>query len=111
MTKYTIKRRDEETECCYCAYPLFIGDKAYMSADEQSVYCSKVCAGVEEPKPHQMIDQTIYDPDWEDAGVQERWNQFVGAEEPKRSSMIEADSKATYGKREPKGVQAGCFDV
>ena len=78
MTKYTIKRRDEETECCYCAYPLFIDDTVYMSADEREVFCSKACAG---------------------------------AEEPKRSSMIEADSKATYGKREPKGVRAGCFDV
>jgi len=43
MTTYTIKRRDEETECSDCAYPLFIDDKAYMSKDEKSVYCSKTC--------------------------------------------------------------------
>jgi hypothetical protein len=45
MTTYTIKKRDEETECSYCAYPLYIEDKAYMSDDERNVYCSKVCAG------------------------------------------------------------------
>jgi hypothetical protein len=57
MIKYTIKRRDEETECCYCAYPLFIGDTAYMSADERNVYCSKACAGVTEPAAESMLEK------------------------------------------------------
>ncbi len=43
MTKYTIKKRNEETECCYCGYPLYVEDTAYLSKDERRVYCSKVC--------------------------------------------------------------------
>lgn len=55
MTKYTITRRDEETECSYCAYPLYIEDTAYMSDDERRVYCSRVCARGMEREEAPMI--------------------------------------------------------
>jgi hypothetical protein len=39
--RYCIRHRDEEAECCYCGYPLFVGDYAYEYG--LAVYCSKGC--------------------------------------------------------------------
>jgi hypothetical protein len=45
MERYTIKDRSEESECQYCGYPLYVGDRAMEHND--GVYCSKTCANSE----------------------------------------------------------------
>lgn len=39
-------------------------------------------------KPIPQIDQTIYDPNWEDEGVQARWNEFVSATAPDFNTQL-----------------------
>jgi hypothetical protein len=38
-TPYTINDITEETYCDSCGAPLFVGDRAYPSTDETSVFC------------------------------------------------------------------------
>ena len=40
--KYEIKKKEEETECSYCAVPLYVGDRVFYW--EEIPYCSEVCA-------------------------------------------------------------------
>jgi hypothetical protein len=39
--RYRISRRDEEADCCDCAYPLGVGDEAYEYA--LGAFCSVTC--------------------------------------------------------------------
>ncbi len=42
--KYKIQKREEETECSYCAFPLYIGDSVLYR--EEKPYCSEKCANL-----------------------------------------------------------------
>ena len=43
LEKLTIAR-DNETQCCYCGFPLYHGDVAQYNDDNGNIYCSSVCA-------------------------------------------------------------------
>ncbi len=38
-TRYTIHDITEETSCDWCGCPLYIGDRAYPTTDENAVFC------------------------------------------------------------------------
>lgn len=42
LSKYIIRRWQDETQCDWCGYPLYIGDVAYMDTSNK-VYCGKKC--------------------------------------------------------------------
>jgi hypothetical protein len=48
MNKYVIRRREEETECCWCGFPLEIGDKGIEK--DNKAYCSESCAAADDPE-------------------------------------------------------------
>ncbi len=37
--RYTIHDMTEETFCDWCGRPLYIGDRAYLTTDENAVFC------------------------------------------------------------------------
>ena len=39
--KYQVHNRQEEGDCCFCGYPLYIGDTAYEYVG--SIFCSIAC--------------------------------------------------------------------
>ena len=41
---YTIKGRAEETDCNHCGCPLYNGDRAFHSKEDDRIYCGRTCA-------------------------------------------------------------------
>jgi len=44
ITNYVIQDLAEETECTWCGFPLYVGDKVYMPTEIQEPACSVFCA-------------------------------------------------------------------
>ena len=42
LSKYTIRRREDQAYCVGCSYALYIGDRAYMDLKNR-VFCSQEC--------------------------------------------------------------------
>jgi hypothetical protein len=43
MTRYEIKSYKQETECSWCAYPLYVRDYAFLDEKIDRVFCSETC--------------------------------------------------------------------
>jgi hypothetical protein len=44
ITTYIIQDLTEETECAWCGFPLYAGDKVYMPTETGEPACSVFCA-------------------------------------------------------------------
>jgi len=49
LEKYTIDRRDLETECEVCAWPAYVGDEIFFEPKTGFVYCSGDCWRKDQP--------------------------------------------------------------
>lgn len=49
---YKIESRDEECPCSECGAPLYVGDTAIESDDEENVYCSEACMNTDKVIRH-----------------------------------------------------------
>lgn len=59
--RYTIGNSGEETNCDTCGCPLYTGDSAYESANEDAVFCSTGCKATYERRERRMEGATLVD--------------------------------------------------
>jgi len=43
MKSYMVRNWAEESACCWCGGPIYLGERLYADDDELHVYCSRAC--------------------------------------------------------------------
>lgn len=109
---HRINHHRDETACCECGCPLYVGDIVYTDESEREGYCSNDCQRA-------AADHWLREEDadaCEQCGGPARSNPRNCQEDGKEfctptCARLYQRENAPLRKSQPIGVKAGCFDV